>query len=347
MGPLTQERRTRGPGAPEIQSDYLIQRMFDRVAVAAAAVDLHAAHDREDQVDDEDAIQISGPMKTQIRPTTGMNAEDRAQDRGRDEQTPVTLIVQFSGLLALDVGLRAAVLEDQPDDQRRHEAEDVAEVSEGCPLLVLGLGERRRRLRRGWGAGSVMCAMPFGVSGPGICEEPGLALRVPREGGAQARLHGSGSAIAACNGRVTACRATIGSPESRVPSVGMPSGAAKGLVHRMVSERSLAVLRVDRAGLRRHARARRHQGDRRAARLRRVRGDDPQRHGAARGRGAHRGAAHLVGSRPDRQGLPRLRRPAHRAAPALAGAAQAISSFLGEPAISTTCSRAPCALSRS
>ena len=72
----------------------------------------------------------------------------------------------------------------------------------------------------------------------------------------------------------------------------------------------------DRAGLRGVARAGGLEDDRRAALVRRLRRDDPQRHGAARRRRAHRRPAHVVRPHPHRQGLPGVRRPAHRRAPA-------------------------------
>ena len=58
-----------------------------------------------------------------------------------------------------------------------------------------------------------------------------------------------------------------------------------------------------------------------SATVRRLRRDDPQRHGAARRRGAHHRPAHLVGPGADRQGLPRVRRPPRRPPPADLGAA--------------------------
>ena len=71
-----------------------------------------------------------------------------------------------------------------------------------------------------------------------------------------------------------------------------------------------------RAGLRGVPRAGGVEVDRRPPLVRRLRRDHPQRHGDAGGRGADRRPAHVIRPRADRQGLPRLRRPARRPATA-------------------------------
>ena len=83
-----------------------------------------------------------------------------------DGSRSATVIWKFSASLASVFGERAAVLEDEPDDERREEAEDAAEVGEGCPLHVLLVREgRSARVLGAAGclgvSGSVM-DVPFG-----------------------------------------------------------------------------------------------------------------------------------------------------------------------------------------
>ncbi len=96
----------------------------------------------------------------------------------------------------------------------------------------------------------------------------------------------------------------------------------------MSEDRRLAVLRAIVEDYVADPGAGRLQGARRAARPRRLAGDDPQRHGRARGGGAHRPAAHQRRPGADRQGLPALRRPAHHGQAAVAAEKRAIATFL-------------------
>ena len=92
-------------------------------------------------------------------------------------------------------------------------------------------------------------------------------------------------------------------------------------VRSVLEDRRLDVLRAIVEDYVVDPRAGRVQDAGRAAQPRRLAGDDPQRHGRARGRGLHRPAAHQRRPRPDRQGLPAVRRPALDGQAAVAGRA--------------------------
>src|ERR1700712_5421718 len=115
MGSLNTNSRTRGPGSRR-ESRLLDPADVDGVTVRAAAVDLHAAHDREDDVDEDhgepDQATEDGPDDVQDRDEAEDDAEDHVDDqKARHVDSPV------EGFLALDIALRPAGLEDEPDDE--------------------------------------------------------------------------------------------------------------------------------------------------------------------------------------------------------------------------------------
>jgi hypothetical protein len=133
----------RGP-AHRACGQFLDVTAVVRVAGAASRVDLGEAHDREDQRGDPDA-ERQQPSDESPEPE-GHGGEDGVDDEHR-HLGDADGDLEVQGFLRLDVRAGAAVLEDEPDDERRKDPDDAAEVGERCPLLVFRLGERGGRLR--------------------------------------------------------------------------------------------------------------------------------------------------------------------------------------------------------
>src|SRR6185312_757562 len=77
----------------------------------------------------------------------------------------------------------STILEHEEDDERREDPQDSTEVGERCPKLVVGRGERCRRLRGRWLRSLVSHVRSLTVStGPSWSQERLCALSRPPKG---------------------------------------------------------------------------------------------------------------------------------------------------------------------